>query len=177
MPLRWLYLINISLLIAHEIDSAYWMEWEMFGLPGGNGGFFALHIPLVALFVWGYGRVIAATRAGFWLSLLTCVAGFFAFGIHATFLVAGYTQFREPASLALLAAIAVVSGFQTPATIRRMRPDARAPIAGSSPASAALTEQTLDHPTVEQDWLDQPAGQPRPSGSRRSRSARRRGRR
>ena len=30
-----LYLANTALLIAHEIDSAYWKEWELFHLPGG----------------------------------------------------------------------------------------------------------------------------------------------
>ena len=30
-----IYLINATLLIVHEIDSAYWEEWKLFGLPGG----------------------------------------------------------------------------------------------------------------------------------------------
>jgi len=33
--LLWLYLANAVLLINHEIDSAYWKEWELFKLPGG----------------------------------------------------------------------------------------------------------------------------------------------
>ena len=32
--LVWLYLTNAVLLINHEIDSAYWKEWELFKLPG-----------------------------------------------------------------------------------------------------------------------------------------------
>jgi hypothetical protein len=28
----WLYLTNAVLLINHEIDSAYWKEWEIFKL-------------------------------------------------------------------------------------------------------------------------------------------------
>jgi hypothetical protein len=37
--LLWLYLVNAVLLINHEIDSAYWKEWELFKLPGSISGF------------------------------------------------------------------------------------------------------------------------------------------
>lgn len=30
--LQWLYLLNAAALITHEIDSAYWREWELFGI-------------------------------------------------------------------------------------------------------------------------------------------------
>jgi hypothetical protein len=30
-----LYMINCGLLFAHEIDSAFWQEWVLFGIPGG----------------------------------------------------------------------------------------------------------------------------------------------
>lgn len=29
-PAAWLYLANATVLITHEIDSAYWHEWELF---------------------------------------------------------------------------------------------------------------------------------------------------
>ncbi len=38
--LVWLYLGNILMLIVHEIDSAYWEEWKLFRLPGGESVFF-----------------------------------------------------------------------------------------------------------------------------------------
>jgi len=44
--LFWLYLVNAILLINHEIDSAFWKEWELFKLPGGIGGFLILHFPI-----------------------------------------------------------------------------------------------------------------------------------
>ena len=31
-----LYVANLVVLIAHEIDSSYWHEWELFGLPDGR---------------------------------------------------------------------------------------------------------------------------------------------
>src|SRR3990170_2403138 len=39
-----LYLLNTALLSTHEIDSAFWKEWELFGLPLAAGGVFAFAI-------------------------------------------------------------------------------------------------------------------------------------
>ena len=51
--LFWLYLTNSVLLINHEIDSAYWKEWELFRLPGGIAGFLLIHFPLLFLILYG----------------------------------------------------------------------------------------------------------------------------
>ena len=48
-----LYLTNSVLLINHEIDSAYWKEWELFRLPGGIAGFLLIHFPLLFLILYG----------------------------------------------------------------------------------------------------------------------------
>ena len=34
--LFWTYLADLTLLVVHEIDSAYWKEWELFHLPGAS---------------------------------------------------------------------------------------------------------------------------------------------
>lgn len=44
--LLWLYVVNTVLLINHEIDSAYWHEWELFNMKGGVEGFLLIHLPL-----------------------------------------------------------------------------------------------------------------------------------
>lgn len=44
-----LYLANAVVLITHEIDSAYWREWELFRSPSGIQLFLILHILLIAL--------------------------------------------------------------------------------------------------------------------------------
>jgi len=121
MWLARLYLLNVALLIAHEIDAAYWLEWRLFGLPGGNQAFVAAHIPLIVLVIWGYERLRANTRTGNWLSLTVCFVGLFALASHAMILIIGRPEFREPGSMAILAAIGVVSGFQIPQTMRRLR--------------------------------------------------------
>ena len=45
--LFWIYAINALFLILHEIESAYWKEWELFKLGGGITGFVVLHIPII----------------------------------------------------------------------------------------------------------------------------------
>jgi hypothetical protein len=44
------YVINASLLLLHEIESAYVKEWEILKLPGKITGFLLLHIPILLLF-------------------------------------------------------------------------------------------------------------------------------
>lgn len=33
------YFATMLALIVHQIDAAYWHEWEMFAVPGGTQGF------------------------------------------------------------------------------------------------------------------------------------------
>jgi len=63
--LFWLYLINAVLLINHEIDSAYWKEWDLFKLPGGLAGFLLLHFPLLFIILYGLAVVAWQRREEF----------------------------------------------------------------------------------------------------------------
>ncbi len=80
-----LYLLNFALLFTYEIDSAYWKEWELFGIPGGVQVFLVLNF------------------------LLLSASGLFAFSIHSYFILNGHGEFTLPASLVLLALILIVS--------------------------------------------------------------------
>jgi hypothetical protein len=107
--LFWLYLVNSVLLINHEIDSAYWKEWELFKLPGGLTGFLLLHFPLLLLILWG---LILVSRQTFWgliFSLVLCFGGIFAFTVHTYFLKKGHDEFNKPISKFILTAILLVS--------------------------------------------------------------------
>lgn len=115
MSYRWLellYLANASLLVTHEIDSAYWNEWELLHLPGGIQFFLVLNLVLVALVLFGYRLVILRRRSGLWSSLGLASAGLLAFLIHATFLARGHPDFRLPASVAVLGLSLVLSLLQ-----------------------------------------------------------------
>lgn len=59
-----LYIMTLSLLIAHEIDSTYWHEWELFGIPGGIQFFVLLHIPLVMVALWGFQKIVGKEIIG-----------------------------------------------------------------------------------------------------------------
>ena len=52
--LPWLYLLGATVLITHEIDSAYWHEWKLFGIPGGIQAFVDLNLVLVILILYGH---------------------------------------------------------------------------------------------------------------------------
>ena len=115
--LFWVYLANAVLLITHEIDSAYWKEWELFRLPGGLTLFLLLHFPLLFLVMYGLVLVDRQTVAGLIISLLLGLAGLFAFGIHTYFLRKGRDEFKLPISLVILVATLVVSLVQITLTI------------------------------------------------------------
>ena len=118
--LFWLYLINSVFLINHEIDSAYWKEWDLFKLPGGITGFLIVHFPL--LFIVLYGLVLVSRHSffGYIFSLILCFGGIFAFTIHTYFIKKGRNEFKAPLSLFLLVATLIVSLIQAALTIHLM---------------------------------------------------------
>jgi hypothetical protein len=107
--LFWLYLINSVLLINHEIDSAYWKEWDLFHLPGGIAGYLLIHFPLVFLILYGLILVFQRSFAGLIFSLILSAAGIFAFAIHTIFIKKGRKEFRAPVSLFILFGTLLVS--------------------------------------------------------------------
>ena len=116
-PLLWLYLANSVLLINHEIDSAYWKEWELFKLPGGLTGFLLLHFPILLLILWGLILVYRHSSWGLIFSFVLCFGGLFAFAVHTYFLRKGRAEFNEPISKFILVAILLVSLAQLATTL------------------------------------------------------------
>jgi hypothetical protein len=106
------YVANATLLICHEMDSAYWREWRLFGLPGGLGLFLVLHLPLWPAMLWGLALVARGDPLGLWFSLGLALAGVAAFVLHGLFLVKGRPEFRHPASLLILAGAFAASALQ-----------------------------------------------------------------
>ncbi len=115
-----LYLMNLSLLTAHQIDSAYWREWELFGLPGGIQLFVGLNLVLIALFLFGFQKAITGTRTGLLYSLILALCGVFAFVFHGYYLLAGNEKFLEPVSMGVIGVGFGVSLVQGAVVSRRL---------------------------------------------------------
>ena len=113
----WLYLTNAVLLINHEIDSAYWKEWDLFHLPGGIAGFLLLHFPLLAVILYGLAAAAREQPSAVWYALLLAAGGILAFGIHTYFLKKGREEFDQPVSKFILRATLVVSVCQMAVTV------------------------------------------------------------
>ncbi len=113
----WLYFSNAVLLINHEIDSAYWKEWELIGLGGGITLFLVLHFPMIALVLYGLVEMHQRTFAGLVVSLVMSAIGIIAFSLHVYFLARGREQFRKAISIIILTLTLAVSAFQMVITI------------------------------------------------------------
>jgi hypothetical protein len=118
--LFWLYLLNSVLLINHEIDSAYWKEWELFKLPGGITGFLLLHFPLLFVVLYGLAMVAGRSFAGLVFSIILILGGIFAFVIHTYFLKKGRNEFNTGVSKFILWSTLFVSSVQLTVTISLM---------------------------------------------------------
>ena len=119
--LCWLYLLNAAVLITHEIDSAYWREWEFFGIPGGIQGFLVLNLLLVIVVLYGFQALAMGRSSGIIFSWLLVTGGLFAVVIHTYFILKGSEAFRLPASLVLLLATLVLSLAQALALLKARR--------------------------------------------------------
>ncbi len=56
------YFTTMCLLIFHQIDAAYWQEWEMFNLPGGIQGYLIFNIIAIPLILIGYKHLIQGSN-------------------------------------------------------------------------------------------------------------------
>ncbi|MCU6500248.1 hypothetical protein LPN04_20855 [Rugamonas sp. A1-17] len=43
-----IFWLNAAVLATHQIDAAYWHEWELFRIPGGNQINLLLNLPIIA---------------------------------------------------------------------------------------------------------------------------------
>jgi hypothetical protein len=104
-----LYALNFGLLFTHEIDSAYWREWNLFGIPGGIQFFLLVNFALFIAAIFGYSQLLKLKQSGYWFSLLLAAAGVFSFTIHTFFIFMGHSEFTLLGSELLLGIILLVS--------------------------------------------------------------------
>ena len=112
---RWntyIYMLNLAILMSHQADSAYWKEWNLFGMPGDIQGFLLLNFLLTAIFFTGLALLFSENKSSYLFALLLSASGIFAFIIHMYFMSAGFTEFTSTASVIILYATLIVSSGQ-----------------------------------------------------------------
>jgi len=91
------YILNATLLLLHEIESAYEKEWEILKLPGEITGFLLLHIPIIFLLFFGSVELYKQTTIGMVIGIITGAGGFIPFVVHKL-LVRRKESFNKPIS-------------------------------------------------------------------------------
>lgn len=98
------YILTLVALTLHQIDAAYWQEWNMFRLPGGIQGFLLFNLlafPPLFVGLYQLGRVSAAVKSissrtyGLVCGGLGVITGI----IHGIFAMFGYLDFSLPFSI------------------------------------------------------------------------------
>ena len=77
-----LYIIKSTLLLLHEIESAYEKEWEILKLPGKITGFLLLHIPIIILIFYGLIEIDKNSTIGLIFGIVTGIGGVIPFIVH-----------------------------------------------------------------------------------------------
>ena len=76
------YILNATLLLLHEIESAYEKEWEILKLPGKITGFLLMHIPIILFLFWGLIEIYKHSSTGMIVGIITGIGGFIPFVVH-----------------------------------------------------------------------------------------------
>ncbi|WP_373889601.1 DUF6713 family protein [Massilia sp. MB5] len=95
---RW-YFATLLALIVHQIDAAYWHEWDMFGVPGGIQGFLVFNGCAVGALLWGYRSVLLQRPSARIWSKVCGMVGLGTLAIHAAFAFTGRHEFALPLSI------------------------------------------------------------------------------
>ena len=93
---------NLALLITHQIDAAYWHEWEMFKLPGGIQLYNLLNLALFIAILRSTQPILNRTASGFRNCLIIGGLSSLVLPIHVCFALAGFQQFHLPVSISII---------------------------------------------------------------------------
>lgn len=107
-----LFLLNTCVLLTHQVDAAYWHEWELFHLPGGNQLNLILNLPMIGLVLMCFFQVANQSHQARRCHQLLAGLGLLTVAIHSAFFLIGHTAFLQPVSLLLLAATLILSLLQ-----------------------------------------------------------------
>ena len=80
-----IYILNATLLLLHEIESAYEKEWEILKLPGEITGFLLLHIPMILVLFYGLIEISTRSAIGLVIGVVSGIGGLIPFFVHNVF--------------------------------------------------------------------------------------------
>jgi len=76
------YIVNATLLLLHEIESAYEKEWQILKLPGKITGFLILHIPIIILILYGVIEIEKSSTIGLIFGITLGIGGVIPSVVH-----------------------------------------------------------------------------------------------
>ena len=91
------YILHVTLLLLHEIESGYEKEWEILKLPGKITGFLLFHIPIIIIFFYGLYGIIQYPQIKMIVSIIIGASGFVPFLVHKI-IVRKKEHFNRPIS-------------------------------------------------------------------------------
>jgi len=77
-----IYILNATVLLLHEIESAYENEWEILKLPVGITGFLLLHIPILLFIFYGLIEIDRLSTVGLVSGIILGLGGLIPFLVH-----------------------------------------------------------------------------------------------
>ena len=98
------YFATLLALIVHQIDAAYWHEWDLFHLPGGVQGYLLFNLLALPVLLLGYRHVVLGSPQARTYARICAALGIATFLIHAGFAAAGERSFHLPLYIAIIAA-------------------------------------------------------------------------
>ncbi len=116
-----LYVLKLALLITHEIDSAFWKEWNLFGLPDGVQEFLVVNFLLMLVALVGFRNMISGKMSGYYFAVLLASSDIFAFCLHMYFILTGHQEFTLLVSIVILIATLIVSLIQGVLALQAIR--------------------------------------------------------
>ena len=118
--LRWLYVLNLALAAAHQVEAVHAGEWGLLGLPVGLQGYVVLTFLVFLFFLHGLVELARGRRAGLWYAGVLAGGGLVTTGCHIWFLARGDGGFTHPVALVILAGVGTASLAQLIATARAL---------------------------------------------------------
>jgi hypothetical protein len=104
--------LNLALVLAHQVDGAYWHEWEMFQLPGGIQLNNFINILTFVALLYLFVPVVQRKAAGMNCSLVIAAVSALVLPTHIGFAIAGYQQFHLPLSIFIIVGTFLLSILQ-----------------------------------------------------------------